>query len=309
MKLPYWLPLLLVVPTACSTMRDTAMLQDDVYTIPDRTVVASTEPNTAGPSTQQAASNQDDYYDPAASRTWGATGQNYYDLTYNDPYYYNYGRFGFGTGISSFGPSYGMGLSYGWPTSFGSMSIGYGAGFGNWGYDPYWNNSWMSGYGYWPYAGYGDPYGYYGYGNYGYGYGGYGMGYGYYQGPWGGCYNCYEPGYGSVVYTHRPSMAGGSAGYATTAPRLLQRPVINPQGTTPTQELGREPYRTSERRQAYDSRPSRIATPQPTAPARTGRTEQRRNATFDIGGDGGTFRGGGSNSGGGGGRVTSPRPR
>jgi hypothetical protein len=72
--------------------------------------------------------NNEAYYDPAESQRANSAYRDYYDMAYNDPYYYNYGRFGFGSGISSFGPSYGMGLSYGWPTSFGSMSVGYGMG-------------------------------------------------------------------------------------------------------------------------------------------------------------------------------------
>ncbi len=293
----YLAPMLLLL-ASCASLQDTALSGDDVYDVPDRTAVAVS----TGPEEQPVApaAHAEDYYDAAEARS-ASTYRDYYDLTYNDPYYYNYGRFGFGTGIGSYGPGWGMGLSYGWPTSFGSMGIGYGFSPGMYGYDPYWNNSWMSGYGYLPYHGY-DPFGYYGYGQYGYGYGGYGMGYGPYQGPWGGCYGCYEPiSYGSAVYSHRPSMSSshGSSPSISPTPRMAAR---NPAGLlrdssptrinsitgapqrqdrrlsvpeTPSRTLGREPV----------TRPSRNFENTPSMPSRSS----------------------GGNSGGG--RVTSPRPR
>jgi hypothetical protein len=195
---------------ACGSLRKTAAVRDDVYDIPDRQALAAAAHATEQ---QEAGKQQDDYYDPQGSRDAG-TDRDYYDMTYNDPYYYNYGRFGFG-----------MGLSYGWPTSFGGMTIGYGTGYG---YDPYWGNSWMSGYGYY-------PYGYYGYGNYGYGYGGYGMGYGY-QGLWGSGYAPPGPIYvfdgrdgssSGAVYGHRSSISSGmgTSGQVTPTPRMYRSPV------------------------------------------------------------------------------------
>lgn len=304
MKNPaYLIPMLLV--SACGSMQEVATVQDDVYDIPDRQALAAAalaEPPAEAPSAM------DDYYNPSESRSARSADRDYYDMTYNDPYYYNYGRFGFGSGIGSYGRGYGMGLRYGWPTSFGSMSIGYGAGYG---YDPYWNNSWMSGYGY-------DPYGYYGYGNYGYGYGGYGSGYGPYQGPWGGCYNCYEPsGYGNVVYSHRPSMSAGSAGAAGSSTAIAPRMMRNPASLLPDASPSRSPAvgtgRSIGTRPALENsrptgtRPGRTTTPRTATPTRTPAMESRPSRTFDFGGGTSPSRPEGGN--GGGGRTTSPRPR
>ncbi|MBS1583561.1 MAG: hypothetical protein JST66_15270 [Bacteroidetes bacterium] len=309
---------------ACGTMRETTQVRDDVYDIPDRAALASaaaTAPADAAP-----APAETDYYDAQESQAAGVS-RDYYDMTYNDPYYYNYGRFGFGASVNSWGPGYGMGLSYGWPTSWGSMSIGYGYGMGMgyspWGYNPYWGNSWMSGYGY------GNPWGYYGYGNYGYP--GYGYGYGWspYQGPWGGCYGCYEPiGYSSVVYGHRPSMTGSSGNMNTSqtgARRMYRNPagLIQQPQTESTRQAVTRPGRTGTR----DTQMRRDNTPwtrparevgRETRPAPGRETRPSRNWSFGSGdapsrsgGDGGSRSGGGggNSGGGGGGRVTSPRPR
>ena len=299
-NLTYIFPLLLLF-ASCSSLRETASTADDVYDIPDRQAMAA---KAAADRPAQAQNTSEDYYDPAESANANSRSEEYYNMTYNDPYYYNYGRFGFGTGIGSYGPNLGMGMSYGWPTSFGSMSVGYGTGYGaGYGYNPYWGNSWMSGYGYSPY-GY-NPYGYYGYGNYGAGYGGYGMGYGPYQGPWGGCYGCYEPsGYGSVVYSHRPSMSSGSMSTTSpSAPRMMRNPASLMPNASPSQ------------RPAYDgrtpnARPGRITSP--TTPSRSNTREpaRRPSRSWDNGiSTPAPSRSGGGNSGGGGGTITSPRPR
>ncbi|MBK8580839.1 MAG: hypothetical protein IPL86_03065 [Flavobacteriales bacterium] len=298
--IPFLSSLLLL--SACGTLRETASVTDDVYDIPDRQAMAAAAAEKQQAQATQAVDIPDDneaYYDPAESQRANSAYRDYYDMAYNDPYYYNYGRFGFGSGISSFGPSYGMGLSYGWPTSFGSMSVGYGMGYGgSYGYDPYWNNSWMSGYGYNAYSPYGyNPYGYYGYGNYGPGYGGYGQGYGPYQGPMGGCYGCYEPvGYSNAVYGHRSSLSSsssstdGSPAYAT---RNMRNPASLITPSTPSRESLRTPDRTARPdritaptrdRNARPSTPARNWDTTPTAPSRSGN---------DAGG----------------GRTNSPRPR
>ncbi|HMN04392.1 MAG TPA: hypothetical protein PKD45_01595 [Flavobacteriales bacterium] len=294
--------------TACSTMRDTAMVTDDVYDIPDRHAMAM-----AKASAPAAAAEESDYYDPSEARSIG-TGRDYYDLAYNDPYYYNYGRFGFGTGIGAFGPSYGMGLSYGWPTSFGSMSLYYGTSYGMYGYNPYWSNSWMSGYGYWPsYSAY-NPYGYYGYGNYGPGWGGYGMGYGPYHGPWGSCYGCYEPvGYGQAVYGHRPAMASGTAAGSPSVyePRRMRNPAgLMPSAPSTTPPASARPGNMTDPRPARTTAtPPRVNDGQRPTINRPVRPDSRPTRTWDSApaqsrpSDGGNFGGGG------GGRVTSPRPR
>ncbi len=297
--------------SACSTLRDTAV-GDDVYDVPDRAAMAQTR--AAAKSSAPATAPSDDYYSPAESERLNQR-RDYYDLTYNDPYYYNYGRFGFGAGISSFGPAYGMGIGYGWPTSFGSMSISYGTGFH--GYNPYWSNSWMSGYGYSPY-GYSpyDPFGYYGYGRYGVGYGGYGMGYGPYYSPWGRCFGCYEPtGYNSVSYGHRPSMAAGSgaAPVASPTPRMMRNPAsLMPDA--PRNATARPDNPVNERR------PQRVGTPAPRTtdqnmqrePAyRAPRQESRPTRNWGVESAPSPSRSTGGNFGGrdGGGRITSPRPR
>jgi hypothetical protein len=130
---------------ACGTMQETTQVRDDVYDIPDRTVTASaaTSPSSA-PDTEPQSTEQD-YYDEGESRSQGdyLSRRDFYDMTYNDPYWYNTGRFGWNMGFSSWGPSYGF--NYGWPTSWGGVSVGFGSGY----YNPYWGNSWMSGYGMW----------------------------------------------------------------------------------------------------------------------------------------------------------------
>lgn len=297
------LPLLLLMASACSTLQETAMSGDDVYDIPDRLVVAMAP----APRDTEAPPATDDYYDPAESARAESAQRGYYDLAYNDPYWYNYGRFGFGSSISSFGPGFGMGLSYGWPTSFGSMSIGYGTSYGSWGYDPYWSNSWVSGYGYNPYSpfGYGHPFGYYGYGNYGYGYGGYGMGYGPYQGPWGGCYGCYEPiGYQNLVYSHRPSVASGVAG--STVPGMPRMAVRNPASLlTPPQAAETPAFRQD---REGTRRTDRITVPEAPTRQLERRPAQRPTRTFDLD-HARPSRSTGGDFGGGGGRTVSPRPR
>jgi len=281
-------------------VRETASVKDDVYDIPDRKALlaAAASRDSAQQSAQQ---QQDDYYDPKVAHDDSA--RDYYDMTYNDPYYYNYSRFGFGSTISNYGPSYGMGMSYGWPTSFGSMSLGIGTSYG---YNPYGG---MGGYGYNPY----DPYGYYGYGNYGYGYGGYGMGYGGYgpyQGPWAGSY--IPPGYGygntgdsyssGVVYGHRPSISSGSgnSGGSPSTQRMYRGPVglLQADGQ-PRQSVTPQSARSPQRRTI-------------TAPANTGRNGQSRQSvdrpapSWGFGTEGGPSRSGGGE--GGGGRISAPRP-
>ena len=291
----YLIPALLLL-SACGTMRDTASYSDDVYDVPDRQALAA---KAANERPAQDQDSPDDYYSPSQSQNANDSYRDYYDMTYNDPYYYNYGRFGFGTGIGNYGPGYGMGtgmsMSYGWPTSFGSMSVGYGTGYGaGYGYDPYWGNSWMSGYG-------SDPYGYYGYGNYGPGYGGYGSGYGPYQSPWGGCYGCYEPtGYNGVVYSPRPSMTSGS--FSTTAPgapRMMRNPAglldVNP---------SRSPAFNNDR--STPTRQGRTVAPRSNSRNMNREPDVRPSRSWE-GGSSPSRSGGGSNNGGG--TISSPRPR
>ncbi|MBK7083589.1 MAG: hypothetical protein IPH53_02520 [Flavobacteriales bacterium] len=112
--------------------------------------MAQVEP-TAPPAEPEPTTKQDDYYNEEEGKRY-ADPRSYYDMTYNDPYYYNYGRFGFGMGMGSYGSGFGMNYGYG------------NSGYGGWN-DPYWNNSWQSGYGAWGYNGWNNGFG--GYGGYG----------------------------------------------------------------------------------------------------------------------------------------------
>ena len=326
---------------ACGSTQGTAYVRDDVYDIPDRTRVAAVP---QAPATDGPVSSQDDYYDAGEARSEAAGslgGRDYYDLAYNDPYWYNRGRFGWNMSVG-YGMGMGMGgwgMNYGWPTGWGGMSVGFGSGW----YDPYWGNSWTSGYGMW-----GRPWGWGGYGMYNPYWGG-GWG-GPYQGPWGGCFGCYEPvGYGSsVVYGHRPSWSGAPGttdGGGVVNPRGYRNPAglvdrqagasgVNGRTSTfrdqvrPSGERRPMDYNSQGRRvpgvdrsgtvPTYDrsTRPAqRGNNGRITAPARQERAPSR-NGSFGGGGDrGGSFGGGGSSpsrgggGGGGGGGRTSPRPR
>lgn len=314
------LPLIALL-SACGSLQETASVRDDVYDVPDRTVMASK--SAAAPAPEAPATSEEDYYDAGESRSVQSDRRDFYDMTYNDPYWYNYGRFGWNNPYA-WGPSVGIGYGTGWMGN--GWSVGMGYGFGN----PYWGNSWMSGYGAWggPWGGgWGYGYPYYGMGNpyYGYGYGG-GWG-GPYQGPWGGCYGCYEPvGYGNgAVYGHRPSLNGGS-GNGTAGTGGNPRGYRNPAGLVDTRPtVGRQESFEQRVRTNTDSRNMRTQTPMGrpsrdngfSRPARTPRPATRETTpsrTFDGGGSRGGGGGsspsrGGGGSGGGGGRTTSPRPR
>ena len=326
--------------TACGTMQETVLVRDDVYDIPDRTLVASVEPIVE----PEAQKGSDDYYntDEAANYEQGS----YYDRTYNDPDWYNRDRFGFGYNSSPWGNSWNMsyGMGYGNNTWFNSPT-GY--------YDPYWSNSWQSGYGYYnPWnGGMYDPWGgNNGWGNgYGCGYGwgmnscngwgnnwgwvngwGYGNGYGYYQNPnyygsggWGGGSDFSQ----TVIVRPRPSMSGGGAqggANVSVVPRSarfdngisLMRPAVErTKARTDQQDISRPAMRERDRVES----PGTITKDrkQPERKERTvKRTRERSRDTSprierdNGGGGGGGNSGGGSREGGGGGGSTpSPRPR
>lgn len=307
----FFLPAALLM-TACGSMQETTQVRDDVYDIPDRSAVASISNAPEAP----AEEPKDDYYDAGTARDQAR--RDYYDMTYNDPHYYNYGRFGFGTGVGGWGPSYGMGFGYGSGMGMGmgySMGLSYGWPYTStmynsptgW-YDPYWENSYMSGYGAWgnPYGSY-NPYGYGSmYNPYGYG------GCGSYVGPYGTYYGGYVPWSSSpTVVAHRPGMGGGgitnnSNGGVTSQPRSMRSPAYNllqPRPTERTQRPGRDGN--------WSVAPSR------SEPARQRDTERARPARRERGNDPGpTFhmennsRGGGGSFGGGGSSPSvSPRPR
>lgn len=326
---PVYLALALFA-ASCATMQPTASVRDDVYYMPSdpppAEPIAKNAP--ADVPAEQNSSDADDYYDPGTAKNYEAP-RNYYDMAYNDPYYYNYGRFGFGSGMGMGmgyqtgwnGPGWGMGMGYGagYPMGSGwsmSMGYGYGSGFydpwyGGWG-NPY-MNPWNRPMGYYPY-GYYDPY-----------MGGYGAGN--YYGPYGNCYSCYTPvvvgGSSGVVVGHRPSVggSGSSQGSGASVAQPRSSTFRDPVGLTPgTRMDGKvDPTPGSILDFSGDHR-TRTFTPR-TEPSESrfqiGRTRPDRDNNNRQIERGGSERGGGidggdrpSRSGGGGSApVTSPRPR
>ncbi|MBK6753475.1 MAG: hypothetical protein IPG69_07715 [Flavobacteriales bacterium] len=299
-------PIALVVLflSACGAL-NTTQVRDSVYDLPSEPV-AQVEP-TAPPAEPEPepATKQDDYYNEDESKRY-ADPRSYYDMTYNDPYYYNYGRFGFGMGMGSYGSGFGMNYGYG------------NSGYGGWN-DPYWNNSWQSGYGAWGSNGWNNGFG--GYGGYGGGYGygncwgcsswNSGWGYGPYYGYGGNCYGCYQPiiiwngdvGSGSVV-GHRSNISGvrpgsggdlSSSGNRTVAynPVGLQDPrVVREHQMPTTRALPADP----------GSRPMRPSTERP---QQHGREDRPNRPSFETRPQGGSMDQGTRPSGGGG-RTDSP---
>lgn len=213
------LPLLLLA--SCS-MQQTAQRTDDVYfTQADALAEAQATRSVAAPPAA-AAPTEEDYYDEGTSQQFN--GRSYYDMAYNDPYYYNYGRFGFGSGLAfQNGPmwdawgrpamwGYGTGVYSGWFRPHWSINVGWGnMGWGGWNHPWGWN-SW----GYSPWS-WNDPW----YNGWGYG----GWGYGNYFGPYGSCACCYTPivigGSVSTVYGHRPSLGSGASASGNSQPRRI----------------------------------------------------------------------------------------
>ncbi len=320
------LPALLLL-VACGSLRETAEVRDDVYDIPDRTLVASVAAVPPEPA------KEEEYYDPGQASRYAAG--TYADRTYNDPLYYNYSRFGFG--YSNFGgySGMGMGMGMGWSSGFGNNTW-YNSPTGY--YDPYWGNSWQSGYGMYggnPYGGYYNPWNA-GYDPYGWGqpyYGGYSPYYGGYN-PYMGGFNPYccggyvlggwnNPG-SSIVVAHRPGMSGGgSYGGANVQPRsarsvpglLTPAPAARPQRYA-TGDPGRgtftPPSARPDRTFTPDAKPERKDRPtrdRDTQPRE--RRERREQAPRTFGGDQGTTPGRdfGGRDNGGSAPTTSPRPR
>ncbi len=317
---------------SCASMRDTASVRDDVYYLPSREPAVAAAPVQPRSSQSPAQQDQvaDDYYDQRTSRDLG-TDRNYYDMAYNDPYYYNYGRFGFGSGMGMMGwqtgwagPGWGMGMGYG--TGWGgpgmgsgwNMSLGYGLGggyydpwYGGWGY-PYHMNAWNRPWGMAPWR---DPWmGGYGWGNY--------------YGPYGNCYACYAPvvvgGSSGVSVGHRPSLSGGGGSSGAGTVHQPRSAVFrDPVGLTPSTRMDDVPgigRSTYERDRSFNApRPQQDNSRIRGFEQRGGGSQRdgglQRGGSFDRGGGidrGGTpSRSGGSSGGGGGGgrTITSPRPR
>ena len=208
--------LLALTIASCGSMRTASDVRDDVYYMPsDAPLTASisdvppaSEP---APQTQEkSAPPSDDYYDAETATQYAPS--NYYDMAYNDPYYYNYGRFGFNSGLTGLAGRTGFGYGQ------NGMMIGFGYGTGmysgwsaipNYGYGGYYS-------GWNPYGPYGnafyDPW-YNGFGGYG-GYGGYGGFGGYYGNPYGGFNGGWGPyygPYGNACPYYSPVIVGGSS--------------------------------------------------------------------------------------------------
>jgi len=220
---------------SCTGARSTVQHDDDVYFMPSQAppVVAKAEEPPA-PVSEPAPAASDDYFDEGTSQQLG-TDRGYYDMAYNDPYFYNYGRFGFGAGAGMGmmgwqngwnGPGWGMG--FGW----GSPGFGWGNGFGDpWATGPGWgwnqpfgwgNNGWgYDGWGYGGFNGWGNAgYNGWGWGNWGY--------YGNYWSPYGACHTCYTPiviGGGTYVGHRRPMNRSSSGGSGAFGPRAVRDPV------------------------------------------------------------------------------------
>ncbi|MBK8499574.1 MAG: hypothetical protein IPL52_12365 [Flavobacteriales bacterium] len=269
-----------VLLASCAGFAPTAQRSDDVYYLPSEAPPAAQKGIAeAEPAQQPSPAASDDYYDSEQAQQYSGSGS-YYDMAYNDPFYYNYGRFGFGSNLMwGYGSGWNIGMSYGWGYGSGPYSGWMGPGFGYGYYPSHLQYPWYSNN---PWAWYNDPY---------YNYGGYGYGYGNNWGPWGNC-NCgYMPivigGSGNVVVGHRPSMSSNSRAengvYQTRAmyrdpvrlssgmndrqvrvedryrARDGERPVPRSRPTPPTaiqQPGNRQPSRSDDRHHAPTQRPS-----------------------------------------------------
>ena len=76
----YLFPMLLLL-SACGSLRDTTAYSDDVYDVPDRQAMAA---KAAAEQPAQAQDSSDDYYNPSESRNSNSADRDYYDMTYND---------------------------------------------------------------------------------------------------------------------------------------------------------------------------------------------------------------------------------
>lgn len=289
---------------SCASMQPTAQRTDDVYYLPSQAPMEVPEAAEAEtPQQAQPTATSDDYYDANAAQQYNGQG-NYYDMAYNDPYYYSYGRFGFGNGLgwqSGWnGPGWGMGMSW-----------GYGSGvYSGWYRPTYWDmygmynwNSFGYGQGWNQWAWYNDPYYYNGYGSYGYG-----NGYGNYWGPWGNCGCGYTPivigGSSNTLVGHRPSLSGSStASHGVYQNRSMYRDPIGLTGSTPNR--GAQPQRAVTGRTTMPDQPIRQRSPERVPivqPPTQHRTERRapveRHSTPDRAPS--HERSGGDRSGGGG---------
>jgi hypothetical protein len=277
---------------SCGSMQPVSQVRDDIYFMPSEApMTASVTPTSPEPHELNAA---EDYFDESTSEQLG-TSRSYYDMAYNDPHYYNYGRFGFGSGMGMGGmgmggmgmggmgmgfmsgwngPGWGMGMGYGWGTGMGNM--GWGSPYG-W-YDPWdpwnrwdpWNpfNRWNQ------WDRWNRPWGFgtthYGMGNY--------------WGPFGNCMTCYAPvvigGSSNTYFGHRSSLGSGSnsstgGGNGTYRPRM---PLRDPVSLDPQRREAARP-RTATPRNQYQGREQDRSFPGTTSPGSNGRFENAPRTT------------------------------
>lgn len=233
MKKPITFPSLMMVAlvlASCGFTQPVVQHDDDVYFMPSQARASAAAPAPA-PSAPQAdaSTGNDDYYDPGTASRLGPQ-RGYYDMAYNDPFFYNYGRFGFGSGLGMgwqngwSGPGWGMG--FGWGDPWMSMSLGWGTGWGAarpWGWNDPWGWNRPFGWGGVGYGGWGGM-GYNGWGWNGWDY------YGNYWSPFGLCRTCYIPvvigGSSNTYIGHRPATNRATSGSAATVrPRMARDPI------------------------------------------------------------------------------------
>lgn len=211
------IPLAMALALAsCTASQSLVQHDDDVYYLPSQAEARMVAPAVPEAQAEQpkGEGRRDDYYDPDVSQRLGAQ-RGYYDLAYNDPYYYNYSRFGFGMGWQSGWNGPGWGMGFGW----GDPWVGAGYGWGQpW---PTWHWAFDRPYYYSPYTFYsGYIPGYSGWGWDGWSY------YGNYWSPYGPCRTCYtgtDWSSSRVIVGHRPSANGGSSGSSSISrPRLAR---------------------------------------------------------------------------------------
>lgn len=292
-----------VVLASCASVQPVSQVRDDIYFMPSEApMTASVAPPSPEP---HELSPAEDYFDEGTSQELG-TSRSYYDMAYNDPHYYNYGRFGFGSGMGMGmggmgmggmgmggmgmgfmsgwnGPGWGMSMGYGWGSGMGMGNMGWGSPYG-W-YDPWdpwnrwdpWNpfnrwNNWNRWNRPW---GFGTTQ-----------YGGYGMGN--YWGPYGNCMTCYAPvvigGSSNTYIGHRSSLGtGGSSGNGgdggTYQPRL---PMRDPVSLDPVRREAARPRTAAPREQQYQGRDQDRSYPGTTTPRNNGRFENAPRSTPQL---------------------------
>lgn len=226
-KLLFRIAMAALLLASCSSSQPLAQRDDDVYFMPSTAPPAKKAPANPLAAEERAPAPEDDYYDSGTSQDL-STNRGFYDMAYNEPHYFNYGRFGFGMGLGMMGwqsgwngPGWGMGFGWG-NDPWMNMSMGWGQPWGfsrPWGWnDPWawnrplgWGNPWN------------DPWGM-----------GYGYGFGSYWGPMGPCLWYMPVGVStSTTYVgHRPTMGTSISGGdgAVRQPRMATR---NPIGLQP----------------------------------------------------------------------------